>query len=175
MVKTKRGAVKKSVKPVSSVAVTKAAPKNEKCDSVCWLCWLFKLMIAMFAVMIVFWLGFCFGALSAQTPIKKFQPKMSTQGPGSKFCSERSVDSMDTIMNKMTQPLDEKTGDDFDKEFLLQMMLHHEGAVEMAKQVLSQSSREDLKAFAQAIIDSQNKEIDQMKAWQTNWFTPANN
>lgn len=175
MVKTKRGPVKRAVKPTANAAATKTAPKHEKCDSVCWLCWLFKLMIAMFAVMIVFWLGFCFGAISAQSPIQKYQPRMSTQAPGSKFCSDKSLDSMDTIMNKMTQSLNAKTGDDFDKEFLLQMMLHHEGAVEMAKQVLAQSKREDLKAFAQQIIDSQNKEIDQMKSWQANWFSPAAN
>lgn len=172
MVKTKRGSVKKTSKAASSVVVAKTAPKNEKCDSVCWLCWLFKLMIAMFAVMIVFWLGFCFGAISAQTPDKKFQPRMSTQAPGAKFCSEKSMDS---VMDTMTSSLSDKTGDDFDKEFLLQMMLHHQGAVEMAKKVLAQSKREDLKAFAQEIIDSQSKEIDLMKSWQSNWFTPATN
>jgi len=87
------------------------------------------------------------------------------------FCSG----VMESAMSSMTMSLMNKTGDAFDREFLLQMTLHHEGALEMAKLALAQSQREEVKEFAQSIIDAQGKEIDQMKAWQAAWFAVNNN
>ena len=55
---------------------------------------------------------------------------------------------------------------DFDREFLAQMTLHHEGAVEMARLAVDKSVDPEIKAFAQKIIDAQSSEISQMKAWQ---------
>jgi uncharacterized protein (DUF305 family) len=51
----------------------------------------------------------------------------------------------------------------FDLQFLDTMTHHHQGAVEMAKVVLSKSSNEELKKFAQNIITDQTKEIALMK------------
>lgn len=48
--------------------------------------------------------------------------------------------------------------------FLNQMIGHHEGAITMAKSVLDGGQFEPAKALAQAIIDSQQHEIDEMKA-----------
>ena len=73
-------------------------------------------------------------------------------------------------MDAMMSGLVGKTGDDFDKEFLSEMIVHHAGAVAMAQEVLKTSTRPELKAMAEAIISAQTKEIDQMKAWQTSWF-----
>jgi uncharacterized protein (DUF305 family) len=58
----------------------------------------------------------------------------------------------------------------YDLQFLDTMTHHHQGAVEMAKMVLSKSSNEELKKFAQAIITDQNKEIAQMKDWREKWY-----
>ncbi len=58
----------------------------------------------------------------------------------------------------------------YDLQFLDTMTHHHQGAVEMAKMVLSKSSNEELKKFAQNIITDQNKEIAQMKDWREKWF-----
>jgi uncharacterized protein (DUF305 family) len=50
------------------------------------------------------------------------------------------------------------------------MIPHHEGALVMAKDVLSKSKRPETKKLAQAILTSQLKEIDQMKQWRKAWY-----
>ncbi len=77
---------------------------------------------------------------------------------------------MDSMMQGMTASLNGKTGDAFNKEFLAQMIIHHEGAVAMAKQVLATSKRPELLKLANDIISAQTKEIDMMKGWQSEWF-----
>ncbi len=54
-----------------------------------------------------------------------------------------------------------------EQQFLKDMTLHHEAAVIMAEQVLKLNPREEVRALANAIIDTQAKEIVQMKNWLT--------
>lgn len=54
-------------------------------------------------------------------------------------------------------------GAEFDRAFLEAMIPHHEGAVTMSQDVLKNGQNPDVKALAQTIIDSQKREIDQMK------------
>ena len=77
---------------------------------------------------------------------------------------------MDSMMKGMSASLEGKSGDEFDKTFLSEMIVHHEGAVVMAKQVLSTSKRPELIKLANDIISAQTKEIDMMKVWQSSWF-----
>ena len=79
--------------------------------------------------------------------------------------------TMHSMMTDMTTSLQGKTGDAFDQVFLTEMIAHHEGAVEMAKMVLEQSNRPELKQLANEIITAQEKEITQMKNWQETWFS----
>ncbi len=60
--------------------------------------------------------------------------------------------------------------EEFDLRFLDGMIPHHEGALVMAQPVLEKSDRPELKQLAQAILTSQQKEIDQMKQWKTEWY-----
>lgn len=62
-----------------------------------------------------------------------------------------------------------KTGDDFDKLFLNHMILHHQDAVHIAKLAEKQAGHEEIKGMAKNIIDTQQKEIEQMKLWQVEW------
>ncbi len=79
--------------------------------------------------------------------------------------------SMHSMMMDMTASLQGKTGAEFDRAFLAEMIIHHEGAVDMAKMVLEQSDRPELQQLANEIITAQEKEIDQMKNWQKEWFS----
>jgi hypothetical protein len=98
---------------------------------------------------------------------------------GNKSMSENNTDmdhgheSMEDMMHNMTASLEGKSGDEFDKEFLEQMIVHHEGAVEMASMVLSQSSNAQLKTFAQAIISVQSNEIAMMNMWLSNGISAS--
>ncbi len=77
---------------------------------------------------------------------------------------------MESQMHGMTMSLEGKTGDAFDKEFLSQMIVHHQGAVDMAQMVLKTSKRPELIKLANDIITAQNGEIKMMQDWQKMWF-----
>ncbi len=77
---------------------------------------------------------------------------------------------MASMMHDMNAALQGKTGDEFDRAFLSEMVIHHEGAVEMAEAVLATSKRPELIQLANEIISAQTKEIEMMKQWETEWF-----
>lgn len=74
-----------------------------------------------------------------------------------------------TTMDHMTDVLRNKTGDDFDKAFINSMIIHHEGAVEMAKLSEARAKHSEIKVLSKAIITAQETEITQMKKWQKDW------
>ena len=78
--------------------------------------------------------------------------------------------NMADMMASMNAALKGKTGDAFDQAFLAEMIVHHEGAVEMAELALVNAKHQEIKDLAGAIIAAQNKEIAQMKAWQKAWY-----
>jgi uncharacterized protein (DUF305 family) len=78
--------------------------------------------------------------------------------------------SMEDMMKSMNHELKGKSGLEFDKAFLKEMIVHHEGAVDMAKQALNNSEHVEIKNMANAIISTQNKEIQDMKSWLALWF-----
>ncbi len=57
-----------------------------------------------------------------------------------------------------------------DQNFIIQMIPHHEGAIEMAKVALERSKRPEIIALANAIIEAQQKEINDMRSWYTSWY-----
>jgi len=104
------------------------------------------------AVLLILGIGFGFAKLTDRHDYKKYRGGMSEQ------------------MRSMTGSLEGKTGGAFDEVFLAQMIMHHEGAVEMSKQVLVSTARPELLKLAKEIIAAQEAEIDMMKSWQTAWF-----
>ncbi len=61
-----------------------------------------------------------------------------------------------------------ETSADFDKEFLEEMIPHHQMAVMMASMLKNGTSRPEMKQLADNIITSQTSEIDQMRTWLKN-------
>jgi hypothetical protein len=70
----------------------------------------------------------------------------------------------------MDDSLMNKTGDDFDKTFLEQMIIHHEGALQMAEMAMYNSNHLEIQELASQIQQSQAAEIAQMQAWYEQWF-----
>lgn len=60
--------------------------------------------------------------------------------------------------------LENATGTDFDRMFLEMMVLHHEGAIEMAEQQLADGKSQAVKDLSQAVITGQQAEIEEMNA-----------
>jgi uncharacterized protein (DUF305 family) len=69
--------------------------------------------------------------------------------------------SMKTMMNSMNV---KPTGKP-DKDFVLMMIPHHQGAIDMAKVELQYGADPELRQLATDIVAAQEKEIAQMKAW----------
>lgn len=76
---------------------------------------------------------------------------------------------MNTMMKSMNANLQGKTGDAFDREFVAEMIVHHQGAIDMATLALTNAKHQELKDLATAIIKAQTTEITQMKQWQKIW------
>lgn len=57
--------------------------------------------------------------------------------------------------------------ENFDREYLSQMIVHHEMAVMMARMLVVSTEREEMRVFADSIVTSQTKEIEMMKSWLT--------
>jgi uncharacterized protein (DUF305 family) len=70
--------------------------------------------------------------------------------------SEREMDSM-------------RHADNVELEFMDQMIPHHESAVVMARSILETTEREELRELAEAVIDAQTREIEQMQEWMREW------
>lgn len=58
----------------------------------------------------------------------------------------------------------------YDAQFLDGMTIHHQGAVAMAEQALTESQRPEIKQLAQNIIATQSSEIEQMASWRQQWY-----
>ncbi|WKZ26413.1 MAG: DUF305 domain-containing protein [Candidatus Paceibacterota bacterium] len=59
--------------------------------------------------------------------------------------------------------------ENFDLEFLRQMILHHEMAIMMARMLSTGSVRSEMQILADQIITSQSEEIEIMRNWQKEW------
>lgn len=72
-------------------------------------------------------------------------------------------------MNQMTESLKGKTGEDFDKAFISEMIVHHQGAIEMANLAKQNAKHDEIKKLSEDIVTAQTKEINEMKQWQKDW------
>ena len=79
-------------------------------------------------------------------------------------------ENMHGAMASMTAGLQGKTGDVFDKAFLEEMIVHHEGAIEMVEMLLANTQRPELKMLGENIIAAQTGEVQIMKDWLEAWF-----
>ncbi|HEY9801887.1 MAG TPA: DUF305 domain-containing protein [Leptolyngbyaceae cyanobacterium] len=61
----------------------------------------------------------------------------------------------------------------YDLRFIDAMIMHHQGAVDMANVAQQKSKRTEIKQLGAEIIKAQNQEIAQMKRWRTAWYPKA--
>ncbi len=80
--------------------------------------------------------------------------------------SPMNMDMGDMTMNQMVDDMKGKTGKDLEKAFLIGMVPHHQGAVDMANLLLKDNRiSPEVANFAKAIITAQEKEINMMNTW----------
>lgn len=78
--------------------------------------------------------------------------------------------SMGITMNNMVMGLEGKSGDDFDKAFIEEMIAHHEGAISMAQLAKDNAKHLEIRDLSDAIITAQTEEISSMKTWFEEWY-----
>lgn len=97
-------------------------------------------------------------------------PTSSDSMPGMDMSSSTATPSGSSMsMADMTFNLSGLTGDAFDKEFISEMIVHHQGAISMAKLAAAQAKHQEVKDLANNIVSAQSSEIAQMQTWQKNW------
>lgn len=79
-----------------------------------------------------------------------------------------ATDGMATGMGDMHLSGDPSTP--FDQRFLTAMIAHHEGAIDMAREALTQAEHGEIKQLAQEVVTAQEREIAQMRGWQQQWY-----
>jgi uncharacterized protein (DUF305 family) len=88
--------------------------------------------------------------------------KPAASGQESAYMKE-TMASMDTMHKEMADP-SKMTGNP-DHDFMLMMIPHHKGALDMAEIYLKYGKEEKVKKLARKIIADQKKEIAQMEKW----------
>ena len=73
-------------------------------------------------------------------------------------------------MDMGTMKIADDASKPFDLRFMEAMTPHHQGAISMAKEAQAKAQHQEIKALAGNIIEAQQKEIAQMKAWKAAWF-----
>jgi uncharacterized protein (DUF305 family) len=111
--------------------------------------WMFLVAMAMSAF------------LSAAQSAGAEDMKGMTMKPATSPADKAFAASMKTMMNGTHG----KTTGKPDADFVLMMIPHHQGAVDMAKVELQYGSDPELRQLATDIVAAQEKEIAQMKAW----------
>ena len=109
------------------------------------------------------------GFVAGQSVNNNNSGMMRMMGMHTSTNSQGMMDDDDMSMGEMTTMLKNKTGDDFDKAFIEQMIIHHQGAIDMAKLAEANAKHDEIKNLAKDILSAQSKEIDEMQTWQTNW------
>lgn len=58
----------------------------------------------------------------------------------------------------------------YDAMFMDGMIVHHQGAIDMAKEAQQKATKPEIKQLAEAILKTQQAEIDQMRTWRKQWY-----
>ncbi|MEG4806628.1 DUF305 domain-containing protein [Microcoleus sp. F8-D3] len=113
-------------------------------------------------------LAACSKAPASQTQSPNITP--ATPASSKQYLTQKhNMGGMNHNMSMDLGPADA----DYDLRFIDGMTVHHQGAVNMAQDVLKQSKRPEMKKLANNIIAAQNREIDRMKEWRKTWYPKA--
>ncbi len=68
-------------------------------------------------------------------------------------------------MNKMSMAMGAEFTGNADRDFIVGMIPHHQGALDAAKVVLAHGTDPEVRSFAESVIAAQEKEILWMQEW----------
>lgn len=124
-------------------------------------------IIAAVVVSLLVGSGVGYSIARYQTPSSVAHPGASDPAPTVAVSGEHTMNSS---MASMLDDLKKRSGEERDVAFLEGMIVHHQGAIEMAKVVSQSTKRPELKQMAENIISAQTTEITTMQEWLKVWF-----
>ena len=77
--------------------------------------------------------------------------------------ADRAFAASETEMHRL---MAEASGETIDEAYIAKMIAHHRGAVAMAEVAMRDSRDPEVRRMAQAVIDTQTREIAEMRAWK---------
>ena len=107
-------------------------------------------------------------AQSQQREIVELQTWRNAWYAGQPVAENAALPGMQGLRMSADQ-LRNQTGAEFDRQFLAYMIPHHQGAAELARDILNHAEHAELKQFAAQVQAQQPREIEQMKTWQNTW------
>ncbi|EHT2447442.1 DUF305 domain-containing protein [Proteus sp. G2638] len=99
-----------------------------------------------------------FGAIANNSHMNMSTNVVQSNSP----MNQELMDSMNKMHENMAKGMN---SDNADVAFAQGMIAHHLGAIDMAKIELKYGTDPEMRKLAQAIIDAQGPEIEQMKKW----------
>lgn len=134
------------------------------------------IIFGLLALIVGLFLGYFFG--STAMPYRGFFSNDSMyEEMGEHMYGDEIIERDGAMMHAMDEMMlgfRGKTGEEYEEAFLRGMIVHHIGALRMAGELLEQTDRPELEAFAQDIIGVQSREIETMKGWLEIWFNNKN-
>lgn len=79
------------------------------------------------------------------------------------------MEGMGMMSEEDMAALEASEGAEFERLFLEDMIVHHQGAIDMAETVLAEGSDPEVEELAGEIIAAQESEIEQMDSWLDEW------
>lgn len=78
-------------------------------------------------------------------------------------------DPQTKLSSQILSSLRSKSGNEFDKAFLTELMSHNQTAIEIASLAQERTEREEIKKWSKYVSDAQISDISQMKTWYNDW------
>ncbi len=104
---------------------------------------------------------------------KNASPNTSAQNTVRSVNSDTATNATKSIESETYKIWVAMTGEQYDRNYIANMIAHHEGAVEMAKLALANAKHTEVKNMANTIIDKQQTDIYSMLLWQQQWDYPS--
>lgn len=86
-----------------------------------------------------------------------------------KWGYETATDGSNPHLNHGVGGVERFTGEAYDEEFLKQMIVYHEQAIEMSQFASANAKNQETKELARTIIGAETAGIEQIKQWQKEW------